>query len=200
MSDPLAHENWARYRYGLERGHNDYCVRAAECEGFYLGGGDQTKKEVRDELNRQKRPMYEFNEIMPSVNSALGYQIHNRMDISYRPRGGMADQAKADLRSKVTMHIADQNDLHWKETQVYGDGLIQQRGYYDVRMNFDKVVSGEVKVTTLDPMDVIPDPDAKSYDPDEWSDVTVTRWLTYDEVEGLYGKEARNKLEMSKPV
>lgn len=200
MADPLAHENWARYRYGLERGHNDYCARAALCEGFYLGGGEQWSAAAREELRRARRPAYEFNEIMPSVNSAIGYQIHNRMDISFKPRGGMADQDKADIRSKVSMHIADQNNLHWVETQVYSDGLIEQRGYFDIRMNFDKVVSGEAEVTSLDPRDVIPDADAKTYDPKGWADVLVTRWLTYDEVEGLYGKKARNTVEQSKPV
>jgi hypothetical protein len=136
---------------------------------------------------------------MPSVNSAIGYQIHNRMDIAFKPRGGKADQEQAEIRSKVAMQIADQNKLHWLETQVFGDGMIQQRGYYDIRMSFAENMQGNIAVSTLDPLDVIPDPDAKSYDPDEWADVVVTRWLTYDDIEQQFGKDKRIAVENFNP-
>ena len=125
------------------------------------------------------------------MNTAIGYQIQNRMDIAFKPRGGEADLDTATILSKVAMQVADQCGLHWKETQVFSDGLIQQRGYFDVRMNFDTNIHGEIQIDTLDPMDVMPDPDAKTYDPKGWSDVTVSRWLTLDEIENLYGKKAR---------
>jgi hypothetical protein len=32
---------------------------------------------------------------------------------------------------------------------VYGDGLIEQRGYFDLRMNFDRNILGEVSLTHL---------------------------------------------------
>ena len=134
---------------------------------------------------------------MPAVNSAVGYQIANRMDIAFRPRQGDATKELAEVRSQVAMQIAYNNDLHWKETEVFSDGVIQQRGFFECRMDFDDNLLGELRVSTLDPMDVIPDPDAKSYDPSSWNDVIVTRWMTADEIEGLYGKAARIKAEES---
>lgn len=186
-----ATENWDRYNYGRTRGHLQYMEQAERNDGMYLGAGRQWRDEDKAALDRAHRPWYEFNEIMPSVNAALGYQIHNRMDIAFKPRGGEGDLNRATVLSKVVMQIADQQKLHWKETQVCADGLIEQRGYWDVRMNFDRNILGEVDLTFLDPRDVVPDPDAKSYDPDEWSDVLVTRWLTLDEINRLYGKKAR---------
>lgn len=195
--DALARENWYRYLYGRDQGHLDYMAQAQKCEGMYLGGGEQWSQDDKAILIEEGRPFYEFNEIMPSINSAIGYQIHNRMDIAFKPRGEKGDLQTAGILSKVTMQIADQAMLHWKETQVFGDGVIQQRGYFDLRMNFDKNIKGEIEVDTLDPLDVVPDPDAKSYDPDKWGDVIVTRWLTLDEIEQLYGKDARDKAEQS---
>ncbi|AVQ81660.1 portal protein [Variovorax sp. PMC12] len=195
--DALARENWYRYLYGRDQGHLHYMEQAQKCEGMYLGGGEQWSEEDKAILTEEGRPFYEFNEIMPSVNSAIGYQIHNRMDIAFKPRGEKGDLATATILSKVTMQIADQAKLHWKETQVFGDGVIQQRGYFNLRMNFDKNIKGEIEVETLDPLDVVPDPDAKSYDPDSWGDVIITRWLTLDEIEQLYGKDARTKAEAS---
>lgn len=197
IADGAASENWARYLYGKDRGHIDYLPHAARCEDMYLGGGRQLTPEQRAALIQARRPGYEFNQIMPSVNSAIGYQIHNRMDIAFKPRGGDSDLLKATILSKVAMQVADRCALHWNETQVFSDGLIQQRGYYDVRMSFDENIKGEIVVGTLDPLDVIPDPDAKSYDPDKWGDVIITRWLTLDEIEQIYGKKARKAAEGS---
>lgn len=193
--DDSARENWHRYLYVKDRGHLEYMEQARKNEGMYLGGGEQWDPADRAILHTQKRPCYEFNEIMPSVNSAVGYQIQNRMDIAFRPRGGDSDMLKATLLSKVVKQICDQTALHWKETQVYSDGLIEQRGYYDLRMCFDNNIKGEVSIETLDPMDVMPDPDGKQYDPDTWGDVTVTRWLTLVKIEEMYGQAARDKAE-----
>ena len=193
--DDQARENWARFLYGKDRGHLQYMEQARKCEGMYLGGGRQWDETAKATLEAEGRPWYEFNEIMPSVNSALGYQIQNRMDIAFRPRGGDSDMEKATIFGKVVRQIADQSFLHWHETQVYGDGLIQQRGYFDVRMDFDTNIKGDIHVETLDPLDVVPDPDAKTYDPDGWADVTVSRWWTLDLIEQRLGLAARDKAE-----
>lgn len=195
--DDAARENWNRYLYGKDRGHIEYTEQAARCEGMYLGGGEQWSEADKLILSEQGRPAYEFNEILPSTNSAIGYQIHNRMDVAFKPRGEKGDLAVATILSKVVKQILDATQFHWVETQVFSDGLIEQRGYFDIRVNFDNNIKGEIEIHLDDPRDVIPDPDAKSYDPDKWSDVTKSRWLTLDEIEQLYGHDARVKAEAS---
>ena len=92
----IAQNNWQRYEYGRMRGHREYVIQARRCEKFYLGGGEQWDEEDRAYLEAQGRPVEEINELMPAVNSAIGYQIHNRMDISFKPRGGDADSETAN--------------------------------------------------------------------------------------------------------
>lgn len=203
----LAAENWERYLYGCTRGHREYTATAVVLEGYYTGGqydrdgrmlaGGHWSAADLAVLDEQGRPAYEFNQIMPAVNSALGYQISNRMDIAFRPRQGDATKELAEVRSKVAMQMAANNDLHWRESEVFADGMIQQRGYFECRMDFDDNLLGELRVSVLDPLDVIPDPDSKSYNPEGWGDVIVTRWLTADEIEALYGVEARTIAEAS---
>ena len=199
MADQKARAVWERYEYGRDRGHRQYCAQARRCERFYLGGGLQWSPEDLAVLQEAGRPAHEINLVQPAVNAAVGYQIHNRMDISYRPRGNGADDQLATAHSKVAMQIADQNQLHWKETEVFADGLIQQRGYFDIRLDFDDHLMGSVAIDVLDPLDVIPDPDAKGYSPNDWLDVLITRWLTLDAIELLYGKAARRELEARRP-
>jgi len=201
----LAAENWARYEYGISRGHREYTETARMLEGFYMGGGYDKDGILQpgghwndadlDILQSERRPAYEFNQVKPAIDAALGYQIANRMDISFRPRSGDADKEKAEVRSKLAMQIAGNNNLQWCETDVFSDGIIQQRGYYDCRINTDDSIEGELDITVEDPMDIIPDPDSKSYDPAEWGDVIKTKWMTLDDIEGIYGKEARDKAE-----
>jgi hypothetical protein len=205
IGENVAAENWTRFMYGMERGHRDYIETARFLEGYYLGGlyggdgklkpGGHWSEADLQVLDEQRRPAYEINQIMPALNSAFGYQISNRMDISFRPRSGEATKELAESRSKVVMQIANNNKLHWQETEVFCDGMIQQRGYFDVRMDFDDSEYGELRVNVDDPMDVIPDPDAKGYDPKTWGDVLWLRWLTLDEIEGDYGKKARKAAE-----
>lgn len=184
-----ARANWARYEYGRNRGHRVYMEQAKRCERFYLGGGLQWEPDDWSALDSVNIKPIEQNEIMPKINAALGYQLSNRMDITFSPRED-TDDDKANTVTKVVKQITDSELLHWKETQLCADGFIQQRGYYDLRMCFDTNVFGDIDLGTLDPLDVIPDPDAKSYDPDDWADVIVTRWYTLDEIEQYYGKEA----------
>ncbi len=200
----LVADNWQRYQYGVDRGHREYTQVAKFLDGFYLGGtyldgelqGDgQWLQDDLDYLAQEGRPAYEINETKPAVEAAIGYQIANRMDISYQPASGDATKDLAEVRSKVAMQIAANNKLHWIETDVFSDGMIQRRGYYDVRMSFDDSMLGEVKIRSLDPMDVMPDPDANSYDPAYWADVIVTWFLTLDEIEEVFGKEARDVAE-----
>lgn len=181
--------NWSRYEYVRERGHNKWCNHARRCDDFYLGGGRQWTAEAKAALG--ERPPVEINMIRPNVDTALGYQIHNRMEMSFAPRAGEVDDNHAMILNKLARHICDREHYHWIESQMFADGVIQQRGYIDMRMRFDKNMQGDIDIALLDPMNVMPDPDANSYDPDDWGDVIITRWLTADLLEDHYGTAAR---------
>ncbi|MES2488551.1 MAG: genomic island protein [Pseudomonadota bacterium] len=189
-------DNWSRYDYVRSRGHDDFCKEVRRLEDYVLGGGKQWEEDDKKALEGTGRMPLEFNQILPAIKAAGGYQISNRMDISYQPRGGQATQDLANTLSKVSMQIADNNEYHWTESQVFLDGLIQRRGFFEIRIDFDDSMRGEVRIDDLDPMDVLPDPDAKSYDSDKWADVIVTRWLSLDDIGRRYGAKAKAKAEL----
>lgn len=192
----IARSNWARYEYCKARGHAAFCERAKMLEGMYAGGGLQWRDEDKDALEDEGRFPIELNEVFDAINSALGNQIQNRVDIAFRARNSQATDDMATVLSKVAMQIADNNQFRHKETQVTGDGFIQSRGYFDLRVDYSDSLTGEIRLETLDPMDVIPDPDGKEYDPDSWRDVIITRWMSLDDIEAAYGRLAREKIEL----
>lgn len=186
-----------RYYEVYERGFSDWMAHVRRLEDYYLGGGRQWRDEDRAVVEADGRPCHEVNIVKSSVNAAAGYQIANRVDVSFLPKGGRGDEQTAKLLSKVSKHAFDNTQYRYAETDCFLDGIIQQRGYLDIRMDYEDSTLGELKVVALDPMDVLPDPDAKSYDPDGWSDVRITRWLTAREIEGLYGKAAADEVVAS---
>ena len=101
------------------------------------------------------------------------------------------------MLTKLYLQISDNNKLHWLESQVFADGLIQDRGYFDVRIDFDDHIQGEVRITTKDPLDILIDPDAKEYDPKTWNEIFETKWMSIDQIEEQYGLEKADQLRTS---
>lgn len=190
----LIRKQWSRYSSSLRRGHQEYQKRAKLCENFYIGCGLQWTDEEKQALEEKGKPWLEENIIFSTVNTVIGYQTQSRMDIAYKPRED-DDQNVSDILSKLAMYLTDQNKFPWKESQVFADGLIQQRGYFNIKMDFNDNAYGDVKIDVLDPLDVIPDPDSKSYDPDDWADVMILSWMPLDDIREVYGEKVYRNLQ-----
>jgi hypothetical protein len=197
----IAQDNWSRYEYGRLRGHTGYIKQAQKCERFYLGyqedicEGQWTEEHRKWIESKSGRLAIELNFCQPIVETVTGHQIQSKTDISLKPRWGAATQQVADTLSQLLMQLYYDNKVHYLETEQFRDGMIEQRGYTDVRMDFTENIYGDIVETLLDPRDCIPDPDANQYEPKTWSDFIVTRMLSLNQIEQFYGPEARQKVE-----
>lgn len=190
-----ARENWDRYVYGRLRGHDSYVKHAKRLEEFYLGGGRQWTREDRAEIEGSGRPCIEINTIFPAINTAIGDQLKSRVDISMRPRNSETDQSTADTLTKVAKQTCDDIRYQWLESQMFADGMIEQRGFIELYMDFSENAMGVIKGEDLDPLDVLIDPDANSYDPDNWADVCVLRWMLPGQIRQLFGDALGDQVE-----
>ena len=189
----LAKSQWECYTRARDNGHEEYIQMAKKCDMYYRG--DQWDEFDMQELDDQGRPALTINTILPTINAVLGEQSTKKADIQFKPRGG-GNQEVADVLTKVYQQISDNNKLDWVESQVFSDGLIQDRGYFDVRINFDDHLMGEVKIEAKDPIDILIDPDAKQYDPRTWNEIFESKWMSLDEIEETYGQQKADKLRM----
>ena len=187
----LAKQQWDCYTRARDSGHDDYVHMAKKCDMYYRG--DQWDEFDMQQLDDQGRPALTINTILPTINAVLGEQSTKKADIQFKPRGG-GNQDVADVLTKVYQQISDNNKLEWTETQVFSDGLIQDRGYFDVRIDFSDHVQGEVKIEAKDPIDILIDPDAKQYDPRTWNEIFETKWMSIDEIDEVYGQAKADKL------
>lgn len=191
----IAHETWARYTYMRDNGHYDYVKKAMKCEDFFEGL--QWDKADLNVLKQQKRPAMTINKIISTVSNVMGEQIFNRTEIAFKPKKEGANEATAEALTKVYMHISDNNHLPWVRSDVFSDGIISGRGFYDVRLDFSDSLTGEIRVTQLNPKNVLIDPDADTYDPDGWSDVVVSKWMSPDMIAILYGEDKAKQLNVT---
>lgn len=185
-------DTWHRYAYLRDNGHYDFMKKAAKCEDFFAGlQWDKTDLAL---LKAYRRPALTINKILSTISNVLGEQIFNRSEITFRPRNEGSTSQVADALTKVFMQISDNNQLPWVRSDVFCDGVITSRGFYDVRLDFADALRGEVRVTQLNPRNVLIDSDADTYDPDGWSDVITTKWFTGDQIEMLYSKAKADQL------
>jgi len=182
----LATKVWVRYAWARDNGHAKYVDKADKCEKFFAG--DQWDRADRAALELVRRPALTINKIISTVSNVMGEQIYNRSETSFRPRGGSPADV-ADALNKVYKQISDNNQLDWKRSDMFADGIITSRGYLDARIGYGDSMQGEVLIENLNPKNVIVDPDGEEYDPDSWSEVFVTKWVTADDIAVLYNKE-----------
>lgn len=193
-SPDVAAQNWSAFVRAYGAGHEDYLRLAAKCNNFYLG--EQWDPAEKAQVESEGRPALTINEILEVVKSIRGHYSTTRADIQYKPYRRGATSEVAHTLTRLLDQILDANDYHDRlEPQVFEDGLIEDRGYFDIRINFDENVLGEVKITVLDPRTVIPDPEAKDYDPATWSQWFLDTWMSLDDIELYYGADKRKSVE-----
>ena len=186
VNTALATQVWNRYTWLRDNGHLDYVKKAAKCEDFFAGlQWDQNDLAL---LKAQRRPALTINKIISTISNVMGEQIFNRTDIAFKPRNEGATSEVADALTKVFMQVADNNQLSWARSDVFTDGIVTSRGFFDVRLDFTDSLRGEVRIEQLNPKNVLIDADADEYDPDKWNDVLITKWMSPDQIELLYGK------------
>lgn len=186
INTDLTMQQWYRYAWVRDNGHMKFVEKAEKCERFFQG--DQWDANDKAALRAQRRPALTINKILATVSNVLGEQIYNRSEISFRPRGKSPEETAAIL-AKVFKYVSDSNQLDWKRSDMFADGIITSRGFLDMRMDFGQSMQGDVAIELLNPKNVMVDPDADQYDPDKWNEVFITKWLTADDICILYSKE-----------
>lgn len=183
IDSALCTKQWMRYAWCRDNGHAAYVEKADLCERNFAG--KQWTDADMALLTSVRRPALTINKIISTVSNVLGEQIYNRSEIAFRPRNG-ADPKTAEALNKVFKQISDNNQLDWKRSDMFADGIITSRGYLDIRMAYDKNLKGQVVYENINPKNVVVDPDGEDYDPDTWNEVFTTKWVTADDIAVLY--------------
>ena len=182
------------YRWAYDNGHSDWLVKASRCFDFWRS--KQWRPEDLAELKRAGRPALTLNVVESLVRAMKGIQRALRHDVRFTPVYG-ADAESAAVQDAVWLHTQNQNALDFMETEVYEKGLIMGRAYYDVRVSHDESLQGHVVIRSPRSQDIVLDPSADQYDTTTWPQVISRRWVSYQDLVNLWGKEKADQIGQS---
>ncbi len=180
-----AEANWAAYIRARDSGHMDWVACADRYDEFYQC--EQWSSEDVAALDEENRPHLTINKVLPTINALVGEQTQRRADIQFKPK---KNGEAAFALTKLSMAVDDANQVEWKETEVFTDGCITDRGYYQALINTDHNIIGDVDIKVLNPRQVLPDPTASDYDPAQWREWIYIDWVSMDEITATYGEKA----------
>ncbi len=179
----LLAERWQRAAWA----HRNWAERAKTCVDFFEGR-QWTEKQLTE---RKGRPSFKWNMIAPLVRLIMGYHGNNKTDITFQPGSdARSSEDVAKVLSMVEKAIAKGSALEFVDVEVFMDGLLSGRGFYDTRLDFEDNDLGEIKTKAIDPFSTYIDPDADTYDLNETASyIQQARWTSIDEIEGALGKQ-----------
>ena len=168
---------------------SEWATGARRCVDFHEG--KQWSEEALRKLDEEERPAFTFNKIAPLVRLVLGYHRNNRVDAKLLPGyDGSGTKEVADCITRILKISSEMNQEPYVDAEVFLDGIVGGRGFYDVRLDFERNMLGEMKITARDPFSIKLDPEADSYDLNEHGFIQEDRWVSIDEVEFTYGRAA----------
>jgi hypothetical protein len=187
----IVRQTWEGFERAYDS-HEQWVTRAERYENFFAG--KQWENADLEVLRQTGRPALTINLIKPAVMTVVGEQQNTRAEINYKPRNSMADSETAKILNQTTQFVEDDTDYPAVESQVFFDGCVQDRGFFDIRIDTTRNLRGDIVIEADNPKLVLLGPDVKHYDPDKWPEIYETYWWSMDRIEKTYGKDVAKKV------
>lgn len=190
----LARENREAWYYIRYSGHMDFLNKAIECDNYVAGEqwGDVAKAKLRS----KRKPILTINKLLATYAALKAEQLQRGGDISFRSSAG-GNPETARIFDKLWLNFSYNQNREFLETMQFSDGVIRSRGFLDLRIDFDENMRGEPKLTYLNSKDVGLYPGDFGIDPDGWSGVLITRWLSPRDVAEIYRQDLNEILQFA---
>ena len=182
--EAAALENWTEFERCYQSRHQSYVTEATQFDNYYHG--QQWTEEELAALG--DKPALTINLSKKTINAIYGDYAKSRVDFAFLPVSD-ATEEQGETLTKLVNHICSQNMYQMRESQMVLDGLIKDRGFVEVRIEFETNVLGDVTIRHKDPRDIVLDPEAKHYDPSTWSQVIEISWMSPQQITAQYGEE-----------
>ena len=194
MSDEdNARDNYEAYRFCRVNGHDDFLKRAELAVDFYANR-QWTPQELL-EMRESNRPALTINQMFRTLDSIVGEMLYSTGDVRFTPSSIDAQEDAADALDKIWVNTVQRSKMQFFEPQLLLDGLLTGRGYYDIRVDFDHQLMGQICIGRKRPQNIVLHPYLNSRDPDTWPEVFETRYASLDEISLMYGSAAAQEIK-----
>lgn len=162
--------------------------KAEESEAFFMG--EQWEDSTRNKLEAEDRAALTFNEIEAKIDLLSGYQRQNRYDMKFYPVEE-GDAAVADILTAVVKNIQDQCNYELEETKVFEDEMIPGRGVFNVYVDYDRNIHGDIITERFPWRDVFFGPHEKE-DLSDCEYLIKARWFSKGKVKQMWPDKAKD--------
>jgi hypothetical protein len=128
----------------IEKKSND---KAKESIKFY--DGDQWDLTIKSILEIDGRAALTQNEIKPRIDLLSGFQRQNRFDIKTLP-GEEGDAVMSDILNILIKNICNNCNYEYEETEVFEDSSKIGRGNFQIRVDFDNNIDGDIIIDRIE--------------------------------------------------
>ena len=156
------------------------------------GNGKQWTATDRANVLKSKRPVLEFNQILPQVEFVAGMQRDMQIDFRLLPRN-YEDIRLSEIASATLKAATDFTRLQRISDQVFDDGVICGLGVWEVLHTFDDaddLLWGDIVVSRINPMAFVYDPWALRHDFQDATFMGKATWMDVDSFKEKYPKHA----------
>lgn len=172
---------WARIRDW----HTQNVELMLRNDKFYRG--DQWEAGDLEKLREEGRPALTINMVLSTVNTLIGEHATKRAQVGFEPSRGGAEGTSACLH-KLWEIVENRNGFFYEEQEVFANGLVQRRGWFDARVEVcEEQFTPVIRIRSMDPTEIVFDPDAKRYSMEDWSFVGRTWFASLDDIITDYG-------------
>ena len=156
---------------------------------FY--SGNQWSADDLAALNDVGKPALTFNHIRAGVDLVSGYQRRFRQQANVMPQNG-SSTGSAGLATRLIHHAMDACNGDFALSDMFHWGVRSNEGFVEIHIdrNWRDPSRGQLKVRSLSPLRVIPDPRCTSYDMNDVSGgarfIFNIKWVDESDIELLY--------------
>lgn len=149
--------------------------------------GDQLSADEVSELNARNQPNIVINKIAPRIDLVVGMMAGNRYRLSAFPRNASEeDLGSAEAVNKGLRHIEEHNEQKYLESEVFEDGLITGRSWFEVTSSLNPDFDLDIIIKARDSDDIFIDPAAVRYDLSDAKDLADSFFVHKDDLISIY--------------
>lgn len=193
MSDEdKAWDNYRYYMYCREQGHDQFLREAERAFLFYVGRHWTVEEE--SEMRQSGRPTLTLNQFFRNLDSIVGEMIYGTGDVRFTPTDLQGGDDVSTVLDKLYLNTTQLNKVQYLEPSLILEGLLTGRAYYDVRVDFDEQLQGQIKIARKRSQNVVLNPTIESPDPDTWPEVYETSMVSLNDIAFSYGDAAAKEI------
>ena len=149
--------------------------------------GKQLTSDEMTELDSRAQPSVVINKIAPRIDLIVGLNASNRFRLKAYPRNiSDEDISTSDAISKALFYIEQTNNQKFKESDVFEDGCLTGRGWFEVTSQFDEDFDLDILVKNRSSDDILVDPASQEYDLKDAKYIFDSVFVHRDDMLGMF--------------